>query len=70
MQLLNISGQQFVEELPEEMVEWIFDSAVVLAVQDGTIEQEQAMEFLNPKCPDCPAILQEVIKEVPVEKIV
>ena len=35
--LLNVSGEAMVDEIPEEVITWIFDSAVVLASSEGTI---------------------------------
>lgn len=71
MKLLNSTGDQMVQEIPEEVVTWIFDSAVVLAASEGTISQDEAVEFLNPKCEECvDTIYEEKIVEVPVEKVV
>jgi hypothetical protein len=60
-----------VDQIPEEVITWIFDSAVVFAVSEGTISQDLAVEYLNPKCEECvETIYQEKIVEVPVDKIV
>ena len=70
-QLLNKTGDVMVEQIPEEVITWIFDSAVVFAASEGTISQDDAVEFLNPKCEECVEYVQEErIVEVPVEKIV
>ena len=69
--LLNVSGEAMVDEIPEEVITWIFDSAVVLASSEGTISQEEAVQILSPKCEECPEWVQEEkIVEVEVEKIV
>ena len=69
--LLNVSGEAMVNEIPEEVITWIFDSAVVLASSEGTISQEEAVQILSPKCEECPEWVQEEkIVEVEVEKIV
>ena len=51
--LLNVTGEEMVEQIPEEVITWIFDSAVVFAASEGTISQDEAVEFLNPKCEEC-----------------
>ena len=35
--LLNITGKELVELMPEEVLSWFVDSAVVFAMQQGTI---------------------------------
>jgi hypothetical protein len=62
---------ELVDLMPDEVLSWFIDSAVVFAVQQGTISQDEGLEMLEP-CPECePEIIyQEVIKEVPVEVIV
>jgi hypothetical protein len=69
--LLNVSGEAMVDEIPEEVITWIFDSAVVLAASEGTISQEEAVQILSPKCEECVEWVQEErVVEVEVEKIV
>lgn len=64
--------------MPQEVLDWVVDSAVVFSVQQGTITQEEGHEILAPVCPKCEekVVYKEVEKivyvdrEVPVEKIV
>ena len=39
--LLNVTGAELVNSMPPEILAWFVDSAVVFAVQQGTITQEE-----------------------------
>jgi hypothetical protein len=65
--LLGISGDEMVGTLPSVVLGWFVDSAVVFAVTQGTVTEEEAQAIEKP-CPKSSP--KEVIVEVIVEKIV
>jgi hypothetical protein len=68
-QFLNVTGAELVAGLPQEMLDWLLDTSVVIAARQGSITSEEALEYLKPIC-KCEPIVEKVIKPQPYERIV
>ena len=54
-----------VRDIPEQILTWMVDSAVVIAVNEGAISEEEAKEYMGCKCQN-ETNVREVVKEVQV----
>ena len=52
--------------MPEEILSWFIDSALLAGVNEGSVTLAQANRC--PECPEPEVVIVEIIEEVPVER--